>query len=83
MKILSVNTGGSNEITFNGVTLKTSMVRTPQSKIQINFKQVQGDEPDSATRMGVGTARAAVPKGGQGVAGGWSGSAPNCTPAIT
>lgn len=44
MKILSVNTGGPNEITFNDVTLKTSMVRTPQSKIHINFKQVQGDE---------------------------------------
>ena len=44
MKILSVNTGVPQEITFNGVTLKTSMVRTPQSKIKIEFKQVHGDE---------------------------------------
>lgn len=44
MKILSVNTGAPKQITFNGTTLKTSMVREPQKKIQIDFKQVQGDE---------------------------------------
>lgn len=44
MKILSVNTGVPRELSFNGVTLKTSMIRNPQSKIQIHFKQVQGDE---------------------------------------
>lgn len=44
MKILSVNIGTPQEITFRDVTLKTSMVRTPQPKIQIHYKQVLGDE---------------------------------------
>jgi MOSC domain-containing protein YiiM len=44
MKILSVNTGAPQELSFNGVTLKTSMIRTAQAKIEIKFLQVQGDE---------------------------------------
>lgn len=44
MKILSVNTGVPQELSFNGVTLKTSMIRTPQKQIEIHSTQVQGDE---------------------------------------
>lgn len=44
MKIFSVNVGVPQELSFNGATLKSSMIRTPQKGIQINFAQVQGDE---------------------------------------
>jgi MOSC domain-containing protein YiiM len=43
MKILSVNTGKPTCYTFDGTTLETSMVRTPQPKIEVQFRQVVGD----------------------------------------
>jgi MOSC domain-containing protein YiiM len=43
MKILSVNTGKPRSYTFEGVTLETSMVRQPQSEIEVRFDQVVGD----------------------------------------
>ena len=43
MNILSVNTGIPQSYTLDGVTLKTSMVRTPQEKIIVESKQVVGD----------------------------------------
>lgn len=43
MKVLSCNTGEIKTYEFEGVTLNTSMVRTPQSKITVKFNQVLGD----------------------------------------
>lgn len=43
MKVLSVNTGQPKEYTLDGMTMKTSMVRTPQNSIHVKFKQVEGD----------------------------------------
>jgi MOSC domain-containing protein YiiM len=43
MNIISVNTGTPKSYTLDGVTLETSMVRSPQPKIQVEFKKVVGD----------------------------------------
>lgn len=43
MKILSVNTGVPKSYTLDGMTIETSMVRTPQDKIQVQFNRVVGD----------------------------------------
>ena len=43
MNILSVNTGVPQSYTLDGVTLETSMIRTPQPEIQVEFKRVVGD----------------------------------------
>ena len=43
MNILSVNTGIPQSYTLDGVSLETSMVRTPQDKIIVESKRVVGD----------------------------------------
>lgn len=44
MKVLSVNTGKPKTYTLGEATVRTSMVREPQSQIEVTFKQVIGDK---------------------------------------
>lgn len=53
MNILSVNTGIPKSYTLDGITLETSMVRTPQEKIQITKDRVIGDTFKSPNSHGV------------------------------
>lgn len=53
MNIVSVNTGVPQSYTLDDVTIKTSMVRSPQKKIEVKFNQVIGDEFTSPKIHGV------------------------------
>lgn len=53
MNIISVNTGIPKSYTLDDVTIKTSMVRSPQKQIDVKFNQILGDEFTSPKIHGV------------------------------
>lgn len=52
MKILSVNTGIPKEFTLDGITIQTSMVKTPQKEIHVNILSIEGDIFKNGTAHG-------------------------------